>query len=417
MATCPRCGSSNIKFHRERSGATYSRKYKRTGIKSSWILPAGMSSGSRDYNYSTVGICNNCGYTFNTASGGGSRIGIGSIILVVVIIALLSEVFGGKAKKDTETTSSSTNLPAPTSQVVDSWVTPILSDYTYKFENQGIYISAYNGTGSSLIIPASYMVEGQSVPVLSVDLLFKRDRTINNLIFSEGITHIDVDIWGNSLQSVYLPSSIDQIPSFIYKDGGKGTLFFGGNEEQWRSMFPSTFTRSMLKFSLFMLNATADDCMNTINKPLKIMASSPDGYEALESFEYDVRDGHLILGRYRGENTTIIVSPSYVVDNTSYPVTELYMTFYGTKANLVVLPESVVSADNEVFNTARIKTIYIPASITDVTELFFMMMYEVDSVYYGGSEEQWKAVCPVDRFDLHILHIYYNTTPEDIATE
>ena len=365
-----------------------------------------------------MGICNNCGYTFNSGtSGSGSGLGIGTIVIIIIVIALLSGVFRGKKSTEASITVSTPDSTATTEHIVDSWVTPILSDFTYKFENQGIAIFAYNGTGTSLIIPSSYMVEGQSVPVLSVDLQFKRDRKIANLIFSEGIKRIDCDIWGNGLQSVYLPASLERVPSFVYDDGGIGTLFYGGSENQWDEISFSSHTRSDVKFRLFLYNSTVDDCMNTINKPLKVQNTTPDGYEPLENFEYDVKDGHLVLGKYRGKNTIIRISPSYVVDNSSYTVSELYKTFYGTKADLVIIPDSVTTADNEVFNTARVKTIFIPSSLTNVTDIFFKMLYDVDSVYYGGSEEQWKAVCPVDRFDLHILHICYEATTESIVID
>ena len=62
MATCPRCGSDA--FHYElRSGGTKSKTNSyRTGIKGSWIVPAGRKKLNSDRKQKTIGFCPDCGY-------------------------------------------------------------------------------------------------------------------------------------------------------------------------------------------------------------------------------------------------------------------------------------------------------------------------------------------------------------------
>lgn len=68
MAVCPKCGGTNIKFHREPVGTSYNSYYRRTGVKSSWIFPAGIRNGHRKIAYRTVGLCSDCGHTWGIES-------------------------------------------------------------------------------------------------------------------------------------------------------------------------------------------------------------------------------------------------------------------------------------------------------------------------------------------------------------
>ena len=192
---CPKCGSNNIKFHREREGATYSRRYRRTGVKSSWIFPAGLSSGSRNYDYRTVGVCQNCGYTFTTTSSGNSGC-LTYVLIFVVLVFLLSKCTGGNSGKSNEKTGQATSTQqavttsTPTPVPAEYRVTPGLDDFEYSFSNGTVTLTEYKGVHKSLIIPSSFLVEGEQVPVGRVSF------TYDNMSF-----HVTL--------SIYLPSILN----------------------------------------------------------------------------------------------------------------------------------------------------------------------------------------------------------------
>lgn len=62
---CPRCGSSSVKCEIRTAGTAASTHYYRTGVKSSWIIPAGMKHYKSKRKHKTIALCQNCGYSFN----------------------------------------------------------------------------------------------------------------------------------------------------------------------------------------------------------------------------------------------------------------------------------------------------------------------------------------------------------------
>ena len=68
MAKCPKCGSSNVMFQLRHAGTTSSTHYYRHGVKSSWIIPAGRKTRKSETRQKSVGLCNNCGYSWTASS-------------------------------------------------------------------------------------------------------------------------------------------------------------------------------------------------------------------------------------------------------------------------------------------------------------------------------------------------------------
>ncbi len=58
---CPQCGSTNIRFDMRSAGTKSKSNYYRTGIKNSWILPAGQKTYKSNRRYKTMCLCQNCG--------------------------------------------------------------------------------------------------------------------------------------------------------------------------------------------------------------------------------------------------------------------------------------------------------------------------------------------------------------------
>ena len=68
MARCPKCGSGNVVFQLRHAGTVSSTNYYRTGVKSSWFIPAGRKTRRSNTRQKSVGLCHNCGYSWVASS-------------------------------------------------------------------------------------------------------------------------------------------------------------------------------------------------------------------------------------------------------------------------------------------------------------------------------------------------------------
>ena len=92
---CPMCGSSNIQFEARPAGTKSKSNYYRTGIKDSWVLPAGQKTYRSHRNYKTVCLCKNCGHLWDKKSAASSAVLrlLGWICFIAVYIAVAVAVF------------------------------------------------------------------------------------------------------------------------------------------------------------------------------------------------------------------------------------------------------------------------------------------------------------------------------------
>ena len=78
----------------------------------------------------------------------------------------------------------------------------------------------------------------------------------------------------------------------------------------------------------------------------------------------------------------------------------------------VTIPASVTIIDNNVFYGCKSMTgVTIPAGVTDIWSCAFYACTNLSDVYYGGTEEQWKAIA-IDRDNEPLTEatIHYNST-------
>ena len=62
MAVCPKCGSDKFHYELRSAGSQAKTNYYRTGVKDSWLVPAGRKKRNSDLKQKTVGFCPDCGY-------------------------------------------------------------------------------------------------------------------------------------------------------------------------------------------------------------------------------------------------------------------------------------------------------------------------------------------------------------------
>lgn len=65
---CPMCGSHNIEFQLRHAGTKSTTHYYRTGVKSSWVIPAGRKTRRSETRQKTMALCKNCGYNWEAYS-------------------------------------------------------------------------------------------------------------------------------------------------------------------------------------------------------------------------------------------------------------------------------------------------------------------------------------------------------------
>ena len=65
---CPYCGSQNITFQLRDAGTRSKTNYYRTGVRNSWVLPAGQKRYRSKRQQKSVGLCQSCGYSWDAYS-------------------------------------------------------------------------------------------------------------------------------------------------------------------------------------------------------------------------------------------------------------------------------------------------------------------------------------------------------------
>lgn len=350
---------------------------------------------------------------YGKSSTGKIKSGIGFkniIIIAAVVMAVLWLKSGGlKPKTDTPAEGAADIV------VAEEWVTPELDDFEYKYEDGGILLKEYKGEATSIIIPASYEVEGTDLPVLKLDRTFRDKKDLVNLVISEGIEDVQYTSFSktDTVKHLFLPSTMTGSDTILDDFTAGEILYYGGTEEQWHGLCDLT-DRSEISFKRIIFEAKAEDCIENISTVIEESSGDIDEkFAQLSDFEYDVTYGKITLGRYNGKLDTVYIAPAYYVDGELCPVVGLDNTFNGGRAEVAIIPEGVTSVTKATFNGSDATIIFLPSTLKDVPEAFWGYFHGVDTIYYGGSEGDFKTICP-DRFGVDVKHVIYDAVPDDV---
>ena len=296
------------------------------------------------------------------------------------------------------------------------WATPELEDFEYDFQNDGIVLEEYKGSLTSIIIPESYEVEGTILPVMELDDTFRRNGQVENVIISEGVTTLGSNIFYqcNSLKHVYIPISVTYMSSAI-KDVPGEILYYGGSEDQWNEL--NSVSWSEIAFKRVVFDSTVEDCYN--NKDTFVEDDPNDiesGCAPLSDFGYDLTSEGIVLTYYHGKDKAIKIASSYYVNGSVHPVVKLDTTFALSNIEAVCVPEGVTALAQATFNSCGIEKLYLPSTLTDVPGSFWGYFYDLDTLYYGGTEEEFQNLLGTsrNRWDLDIKHVKYEASPDDV---
>lgn len=75
---------------------------------------------------------------------------------------------------------------------------------------------------------------------------------------------------------------------------------------------------------------------------------------------------------------------------------------------------------NNALSSSNLKYIYIPASLqqTNQSYLFYNYFHDMEIIYYGGTEEQWKILTNnANRSSIDAKEIRYNANVETLIQE
>ncbi len=129
----------------------------------------------------------------------------------------------------------------------------------------------------------------------------------------------------------------------------------------------------------------------------------------LKDFDYYIDGTEIHIKDYNGYNDKVRIANQYDVDGTKMNVVSLDGTFTLKSVDSVILPDGLKEVSDNCFNSCGVKYVYIPASLKGVSNDFWSYFHEAEKIYYGGTEAQWKKICKVDRGEVDVKQIVFNT--------
>jgi hypothetical protein len=76
----------------------------------------------------------------------------------------------------------------------------------------------------------------------------------------------------------------------------------------------------------------------------------------------------------------------------------------------ITIPSSVTSIGYQAFcDCDNLRSITIPNSVKNIGMYAFSWCGKLKDIYFGGSEEQWKAIYPSSEKDLPNVTVHYNS--------
>lgn len=140
-----------------------------------------------------------------------------------------------------------------------------------------------------------------------------------------------------------------------------------------------------------------------------------DGYTDIEDFDYYVDGNELYLKEFTGSANKVRIKDHYAIDGVDCQVVALTEgTFLFSDVESVIIPEGVRYLENNTFNSCDIKYVYLPSTLEEISSSFLGYFHDVDTIYYGGTEEQWNSLVDRDRGDIDAKQIKFEVNTLDL---
>lgn len=245
---CPHCGSENVKINLRSAGTNSKTRYYRTGVKKSWIVPSYKRSYSSQRNYSSIAVCQDCGYNWEVSSSstGGGNSAFSTIILFIIVFAILSSTL--RSCFSSEKTGEDYQSQYGGVEYVDN---SQFADLTYEIVGNEYAVvtglTKYGETQNMFSIPDN--VDGVPVTIIGEKAFYKCEN-VEVIILPDTITEIGEEAFYecrkithisippkvtvipdsafercNSLDSLYVPDGVVSIGKSAFANCGFSELF------------------------------------------------------------------------------------------------------------------------------------------------------------------------------------------------
>ncbi len=337
------------------------------------------------------------------------------ILIGILFVCILIGIIGGNNN---------------TNSIWATEITPI-TDFEYDIKGNYIYLTDYIGKSNKVWISARYDIDGKTYIVGDqFDNLFAFDD-IDSVIIPNGIIKLDDSIFNCcEVKTLYIPSTLKNgdFCSCLY-DVEK--IYYGGNENEWKKLttneseynFENNLKNTEIVYNskISDLVENADLTITDISAPenAKIASYWATKTTPITDFNYSIDGDYVHLEEYTGESDTVWIGAKYEIDGKTY-ITDCRLggLFALNDVYSVIIPEGVLTVENNIFNSCDVKYIYIPKSLqlVDYGYNFYDYFHDVEKVYYGGSEEDWKQLTNnKDRNEIDVVEIVYDSKITDLV--
>ncbi len=270
-------------------------------------------------------------------------------------------------------------------------------DYEYDLMGfrDDVWITKYTGSATNLTIPST--IDGHKVIYISYEA-FAGCTSLKSVVIPNGVTEIGGSAFKGciNLESVTIPDSVTS----IYISA------FEGCEKLDSVTLPDSVT--YLDWSVF------EDCtsLKSITLPSGITSISFDLFKGCTSLEsIIIPDGVVRIGDSAFWDCTSLKSIN-IPDSVT---TIAFGAFSGcTALTTITIPDGVTIIESWAFwDCTSLKSITIPRSVTQIEGSAFSYCVNLTDVYYGGTQEEWEAICEDNTLNsTKVTKHYQSTGPE-----
>lgn len=132
-------------------------------------------------------------------------------------------------------------------------------------------------------------------------------------------------------------------------------------------------------------------------------------YTEIDDFDYYLDGNEIFIKDYKGTDDKVRINDTYKIDGKERKVVSFNdAVFFASSVDSVILPNGTKYITSNMFNCSGIKYLYIPKSIKSVENTFWGYFHDMEKIYYGGTETEWKELCKAERSDVDVKEIVFN---------
>lgn len=329
--------------------------------------------------------------------------------IVALCIAIPALILGsiinlGKISETSGVTSQSTAINSETSiEVVTVWASAPTSidEFEYKLNvyDKEVIISSYKGNDEKVWVAYEYVIDGETYKTdLEDRAVFFGNKNVKSVIIEDGIQTVASNCFNScsNLEYVYIPNTVKRNSGngiFGYFHGLK-ELYYGGSNDEFADFSKSVKDDKLNYIPVYVDSILQKDGSGVTKGVLfdknivtQEVVYSGDGiwgtsYTPLSDFRYSIIDDEIVLSRYIGEDTEIVLSPYYTIDGVDYPLVSLgddACFLCETHITSVYIPEGVRYIGDTTFNSCiSLQYIYIPSTVENIDSSFFTYLHEYE---------------------------------------